>query len=86
MPRPSTIWKRSSDNCYYTTFKKVQYNLGDNLEIAKIRFRQLVGSKEIEPLITSICAAAAHIAKYMTKQEAHALMDSVYSMKESCND
>jgi len=89
VPRPSGIWKRSQDNCYYTTIKGMRYNLGADFEVAQIRFRQLMGDNSfkdaMEPLVASICEAAAHIARHMPKEEAMALLAAMYAMKEkSC--
>ncbi len=87
MPRKSGIWKRSSDSNYYTTIKGVKYKLGTDFEVAQIRFRQLTGNEgfeaEMEPLIASICQAAAHISRHMPKQEAYSLLDAIYAMKEN---
>jgi hypothetical protein len=86
MPRHSGIWMRSQDKCYYTTIKGVKYNLGADLEVAQIKFRQLVGDEgfkgAMEPLVASICDAAAHIARHMPKDEAMALLTAMYAMKE----
>ncbi len=82
MARHSTIWKRSSNGQYHTTFKGIRYCLGSDLALAKIKFAEITGKKdERELVVDKLLAAAKLLTDNLKRKDAVSLLDAMYGMK-----